>query len=704
MKKKRLINLIRILTIFLFLAILFQVYKLVCETAQIEHQAMEEAENEGKRVAADLNEEFTKLEISAETFANDLISGKIPKTELHKRMKEMLNQNPAAFGFGIAYEPYAYDPKIRLFAPYYVRTEKELEYRPVDSYYDYTTREEYSRWYFQAKERKTGDWTEPYMGKASGTLLAEYSIPLFSLSDKNKENPIGVLFINYSLENLKRMMNSLRLGKSGYGFILSRNGIFLAHPRQDYVYEQKNIFDTLQSLKESERKKLITVIENLKKGKSGIIEIESHATGQTLLMFCRQIPSTGWPLVAVFMKHDIPIDHAALNHQVLLISVTSILFLLLLFFLLLRVYDGNTSALWKLSTLFSILLCLGIIVIWNLDFEDTGHKNIVGTKVFDITSLMDYLRENTIGTPIYIPTGVFIQSLEFTNANNVFLTGYIWQKYADNLPTEIDRGFTLPESIDATIEEAYQRKNKDGVTIGWFFEATLRQPFDYSKYPLDQKNVWIRLWHKNFDKNIILIPDFEAYNLVNPGSLPGIEKDIVLSGLNIRKSFFSYVPKSYNANFGIDHYQGLDNFPELYFTMIVDRNFIDPFISYLLPAIVVAGIIFSLFLIITAVKDRVEKFAYNCSFILGASAGLFFSIIIAHSQLRNSLQLNEIVYLEYFYIVLYVMILLLAVDSFLFSRGSKIKWLEFRDNLIPKVLYWPFVLIILFIITVVTFY
>ncbi|MCP4215843.1 MAG: hypothetical protein GY765_14415 [bacterium] len=700
MNKKKIITLVVILTALLFLAIVFLVYNLILVSNDMEKEVTEKAGNEGKRVATQLEREFAAVMVTANRFADKVAAGKIPREDLKSHLEQVLDKNPDIFGFGIAFQPNADTPGTPLFAPYYVRTETGLEYRPVQNYYDYTTRKDECKWYYQTLERQTADWSEPYMGKASGTLLAEYTIPLYAPGDKNKEKPLGVLFINYSLEGLKKLMHSLDLGKSGYGFMLSREGTFLAHPRKDYVDQQIKFQSTLYKLKKSERDKISNAIRNLKKGKGGVIEIDSHVTGETLLMFFHNIPSTGWPLIAVFMKHDMPLDQEAFNHGMLWIIIMGIFFFAMLFFLVYRVYEGEVHSFWHLSILVSLLLCLGIGLIWNMDLTEGRQKENAGTKIFDHTELMDFLRENSTGEPICIPTGVFIQSLEFASSNNVSLSGYIWQKYVDDLPKDISRAFILPEAIDSKIEKVYERKIENGVTIGWYFEATLRQPFDYSKYPLDQKNIWVRFWHKNFDRNVVLVPDLESYNLINPSSLPGIESDIVLSGLNIRQTFFSFVPKSYNTNFGIEKYEGQANFPELYFTIMVTRNFVDPFIGYLMPAIVVAGIIFSLFLIITGDTERTEKFAYNLSFILGASTGLFFSVLVAHSQLRNSLQLSEIVYLEYFYIVLYVMIILLSVNSFLFSLGKEIKFLEYRDNLIPKLLYWPFVLTVLFIITV----
>jgi hypothetical protein len=39
---------------------------------------------------------------------------------------------------------------------------------------------------------------------------------------------------------------------------------------------------------------------------------------------------------------------------------------------------------------------------------------------------------------------------------------------------------------------------------------------------------------------VLLIPDLEGYQLINPSSLPGVEKNLVLPGWNPKKSFFQY--------------------------------------------------------------------------------------------------------------------------------------------------------------------
>ena len=47
-----------------------------------------------------------------------------------------------------------------------------------------------------------------------------------------------------------------------------------------------------------------------------------------------------------------------------------------------------------------------------------------------------------------VPTGIFLQSFEFLNANNVELSGFVWQTYGPEIPDHIMRGIVLPEAVE----------------------------------------------------------------------------------------------------------------------------------------------------------------------------------------------------------------------------------------------------------------
>src|SRR5205814_9716444 len=93
------------------------------------------------------------------------------------------------------------------------------------------------------------------------------------------------------------------------------------------------------------------------------------------------------------------------------------------------------------------------------------------------------------------------------------------------------RGFIFPDAEQVTFTEAYHRSDATTDVTGWSFRATLRQSYsDASKYPFDGASLRIRFWHKEFDKAMVLVPDLDAYTLMIPGSLPGLQSGVSLPG------------------------------------------------------------------------------------------------------------------------------------------------------------------------------
>ena len=83
--------------------------------------------------------------------------------------------------------------------------------------------------------------------------------------------------------------------------------------------------------------------------------------------------------------------------------------------------------------------------------------------------------------------------------------------------------------------------------VGWYFEVTLRQSFNYKKYPLDHKTVWIRMWPRNFLKRTLLFPDFAAYSSTELEDAFGFDTDIVLGNWEIEETLTSNPDVSYQG-------------------------------------------------------------------------------------------------------------------------------------------------------------
>ncbi len=371
---------------------------------------------------------------------------------------------------------------------------------------------------------------------------------------------------------------------------------------------------------------------------------------------------------------------------------------------------------WWLSSVVSTCLVIVLISMWvkmnNYDVEPTPLENAQAADAYLKANWEDRLSSSTtaMGPTTKVKTGIFIQSLQFSSASEVNLSGYIWQRYQDGVhddikPSSGEVGFVLPEQVntgnDINPREVYRDREGDEEVIGWYFEATLRQSFDYVDYPFDHKTVWVRMWPREFSKNIVLVPDFGAYKSTGLNDVFGIEKNIVLGTWVRENTYFDYKLKSYDTDFGMSHYIGQDNFPELHYNFVLKRKFENAFVVYLLPLFLVAALLFSALLTVSSNDKLSSKFGFSVSGFIGACSALFFVVMLAHIQLREQFAGSATVYIETFYILMYALLVAATANTYLFSvnSGRWLKIIQYQDNIIAKVAYWPVVLSCLIVIT-----
>jgi hypothetical protein len=674
---------------------------------QILRQAKEQIQRKNDTAIGKIDADFAKLVRIASEYAAQFDTRKFSKEEIEELTARVLQQNPEVFGFCVAYEPYLYSAAKRLYAPFCNRKNGVIQRVQVENIYDYTDPKSPGRnWYLRALQHGAG-WSEPYFGSASASLMTNYSLPFYGPGASSHKEPLGIISISYSLEDIKRFTGELDLLGNGYSYILSKHGIFISHPNDEYINGRKNIREIFSG---PENRRNLARINRALTGTFELIEHHNEITGEDSWILFQPVRSAGYIMGTVFVKNSVVNHREFTRSKLILISLFLLIGFFLLFLLIYRHEQTITRILWKASITLSVLLMAEIAFIWFLALNADNYSRPNAIKIIDDVILKDFINARYEQSqkihetpPVFIPTGIFVQSLQFENANNVRVTGYLWQKFDKNFPAGFQEGFSFPEAVSANIQKAYTRELNGVQTEGWRFEAVLRHSFEYYKYPFDNKDVWIRIWPKDFDKNVIMIPDLATYQMINPSSLPGVAREIVLSGWKMEQSFFSFVPKSYNTNFGIDQYYGQDNFPELHFSVVIHREFLNPFTSNLLPFAVIVLVLFSTLILISGAEEKASKFKTSISGILASCAGLIFSVIIAHSQLRNSIAADGIPYMEYFYFVLYAAIIFVIIDAFLVTFENKCMLVRYQDNLLPKILLVPSLLVVLLIVTVVTF-
>lgn len=363
--------------------------------------------------------------------------------------------------------------------------------------------------------------------------------------------------------------------------------------------------------------------------------------------------------------------------------------------------------LYALSALFAFS-CLAVIVfIWYREYTEPpalfpGEKML--TTQADVTRFMqEHVPQVTADDPlILIPTGVVIQTVEFKGPYAVQMGGYIWQRYANTLPP-LDYGVVFPEADSTTFTKVYETQQGDEKLVGWNFKTTVREQFDYSKYPLDRQLLWLRLWHVDFEKNVFLMPDIAGYSTLTPRDKPGLDDGLVLENWEIEASYFSYRLARYNTTFGIEGYAPETPQPDLYFNIPLKRYILSPLISRGIAPLVILLQLFVIVMVIGTDNKRLEQFGVRPGAVIFTCAAFLFAILLAENALREETKWYGVVYLETVHVLTYVMIFVVGANSVALVAFPQLGLFRDNDNAWVEIFYWPVITFTLLVITLLNF-
>jgi hypothetical protein len=128
-----------------------------------------------------------------------------------------------------------------------------------------------------------------------------------------------------------------------------------------------------------------------------------------------------------------------------------------------------------------------------------------------------------------------------------------------------------------------------------------------------------------------------------------------------------------------------------------------PFMTYLFPVLITAIMLFFGLMIMTKELERRSQIGWNVANVLSFCAALLFVVLLAHINMRNVVGAEGQLYIGYFYFALYALIMLVLLNAVLLVFRTDWTWLTHADNLIPKALYWPVYLGLIFLTTLVAF-
>ncbi|MGQ9472763.1 MAG: methyl-accepting chemotaxis protein, partial [Candidatus Caldatribacteriaceae bacterium] len=161
------------------------------------------------------------------------------------------------------------------------------------------------RAYFQ-KAKTTGkpQVSEMLVSKATGNKIVVIAYPLIQEGQFR-----GIIGITADTKTLKELVSSVRLGKTGYGYLVDSQGFIAAHPDESLILKSK--------ITETSSQELNTLGQKMLQGETGFQEITVE--NQKLLLAYSPIPSSRWTVVANVPSKEVYGHVIALRNLVLLL-------------------------------------------------------------------------------------------------------------------------------------------------------------------------------------------------------------------------------------------------------------------------------------------------------------------------------------------------------------------------------------------------
>jgi hypothetical protein len=693
----------------LFVTAAYLVFQVISYNRYIqsqEQQVIAIGQETTQEVKAELNKFLSEIEGAAQVLGAKFGEREFTDQEVKELIKQVSLDYPEVRGVTACYEKFAFSEMRELYCPYYNKSTQS--YINVGDSYDYTVKGSGTAWYTDVVA-DGAKWANPYYGAAAEEWFVDYGVPFYYASGPKKGQVRGIIDFAIEVGDFKRLIHNMTVGKTGYGFITAENGLFISHPIIDYIGTTK-INDLLAT---ENRGGLQTAYQGVIEGKSGFSEFLDVEQDDTSLIFYDQLPSANYGMGMVFFKRDLMDDQRAKNRRIIKMSLT----LSVLFVLGLTLYFGrdilDRTEIEVISVLATLLLIANVVFIGFIEHNSLGQLGDNDSPpIIDTTSLGSYVGQQTsraerlkVEPPTIIPTGIYVERIDFVDSYNVNMGGIIWQKYPVDIADDVSIGVRFsqvsPFAEASYLEETYREtiSGKEGeesyLLIGWDFRITLRLNLNYAFYPFDKRHLDIELKPMSHKDNLLLVPDLESYDFTSPAQLSGLDPNIEMSGNQITRSYFNFTTETYDSDFGYGSKTYLENIPVLHFNVHIKRLLLNAFVTYLIPIFVALSLIYILIMAVTKTEARQG--------IIESMAAFFFVLIFSHIDLRKDVVTADVMFMEYFYFITYFLIVASTLNLMAYTK-SKTSLFDFNDNQVYRAIYFPAFFLMLLIVMIAKFY
>ena len=265
--------------------------------------------------------------------------------------------------------------------------------------------------------------TEPFVDAKEKTSITTITVPI-----KKDGVVVGNICGVIDLSKINEFIQSVKVGESGYAFLLRKNGEFVAHNDMSLVYNQVNIVDADGEY--SNLKGFSKLIESVENGESGTKEIDLD--GQKIITTYNPVENTPWSIVLVANEDEVlaGIDKMVLVQIIIAIVIT--------IFAVIISYVVKRSLSIKIEKIRKQTLELSE---YNLAYKDeTEYKDEFGEVINSINESVDVLNDT-------------INEVK-QNSNKLFETNASIDNMFDEIEKEINKSTISVEHISSSMQES----------------------------------------------------------------------------------------------------------------------------------------------------------------------------------------------------------------------------------------------------------
>lgn len=224
--------------------------------------------------------------------------------------------------------------------------------------------------------------TPPLISRTTGVPTIFMVAPILD----NNNRPQGLVGAGISLQYIQKVAQELKAGKTGFGFIIGKDGTFIYHPESDFVMRKK--------ISDMDSTSMVDMGKMMLAGGSGIFRYDQH--GENLVAFYHEIPITGWAVASVLNENEL---FAPAIRMIQILSTLTVLVIVVIGIALMQIMSSLTKPLHTLS------VRAKEIAAGNLDgaaLEITSHDEIgilskaFNTMVHNLKSTLLGLKESEL--------------------------------------------------------------------------------------------------------------------------------------------------------------------------------------------------------------------------------------------------------------------------------------------------------------------